>query len=168
MIKIVGVIGQDVKAADVAAALAKSNDRIVIITSPGGDVEEGLKVAEIMAANKCTTIARGLCASIATVIFASGSMRYVAKDTEFFIHNPYFSASYLEGDAEFLQKICDKLLEYSEIISYIYAENSTLSQSMWQKMMRDETTLTLGLLVGVGLCHKIIRAKEDDLRDVLK
>ena len=71
-----------------------SYDPIIIkISSPGGYISSGLSiVSKIEEAKKLgyqvICIAYGLCMSVATLIFVSGSRRICQKHTQFLIHEP--------------------------------------------------------------------------------
>ncbi|KKL54572.1 hypothetical protein LCGC14_2264030, partial [marine sediment metagenome] len=79
---------------------------IVHIHSPGGDVDEGFGIHDILVASgkEIETRIEGLCASIATIIALAGKTRMITENSEFMIHNPWMDAW---GDADDLQKSAD-------------------------------------------------------------
>jgi len=73
----------------------KDAEKLIIhIHSPGGDVDEGFGIHDILVAHgkannvEIETSIEGLCASIATVIAMAGSTRMITENSEFMIHNP--------------------------------------------------------------------------------
>ena len=60
------------------------------INSPGGDVQAGLTIIDVMNSLKCpvNTICYSLAASMAAVILASGARRYALKHATIMIHQP--------------------------------------------------------------------------------
>ena len=65
-------------------------DIILYIKSNGGAVDAGLAIIDCMKRIKCDviTVCTGLCASMAAVIFACGTRRYVTPMSECMIHQP--------------------------------------------------------------------------------
>lgn len=68
-------------------------DIVVHINSNGGDVFEGLAIHDLLTGSgkKITTIAEGLCASIATIVFLSGSVREITPNSQLMVHSPWIS-----------------------------------------------------------------------------
>jgi ATP-dependent protease ClpP protease subunit len=63
----------------------------VIINSEGGEVETGFQIYDYLKSLNIpvTTVADGMCCSIATVIFMAGSKRIVKDSSVFMIHLPW-------------------------------------------------------------------------------
>ncbi|TZF84517.1 Clp protease ClpP [Pedobacter sp. BS3] len=100
-----------------------SDEIIGHIHSVGGDVVEAFAIHDYLlgTGKKLTMIVDGLCASAATLIFLTGSVRKMAKNAEFMIHNPWGGVCG-EGDeiiryGESVKKSEEKLLaKYLEFV----------------------------------------------------
>src|SRR6056297_93805 len=92
----------------------------VHIRSEGGDVWEGFAIHDALfnSGKEIHTIGEGIVASIATVIFLSGSKRYMSKNAEFMIHNPW---TYGMGSASDLEKTAGELRDIEDKIVAFYA-----------------------------------------------
>jgi len=110
----------------------------VRIHSNGGDVNEGFAIHDLLvnSGKKITTIIDGNCYSIATVAFMAGSTRYISKNAEFMIHNPWGGAM---GNAEELQKYTDQVKDAEQRILNFYVEKTGGDIDQIKAMMDGET-----------------------------
>lgn len=120
-----------------------NKDIDVYIKSPGGSLIEGFTIYNHMERLKkegytFRTIADGLVGSVATIVFLGGSERIMQEGTEFFIHNPWASAS---GDAEAFAKYSKELAEAENEIAEFYAKKTGLEFSKVKDLMKESTTL---------------------------
>ena len=80
---------------DISSLPADTKEINVHINSGGGDVTEGFAIYDYLntLAYTVNTIAEGMVGSIATVIFQAGKKgkRKMHANSEFFIHNPYWT-----------------------------------------------------------------------------
>lgn len=91
----------------------------VFITSGGGIVDYGIAIYDLLKSLNIpiTTVAIGQCSSVATVIFAAGSKRYISKNCVYLLH----SASISPHE-------CDRinLSEVTSIEKFIRKENDKI------------------------------------------
>lgn len=116
---------------------------IVHINSPGGFVEVGKEISNLLATIKnCHTVAEKLCASIATKVFISVPLenRTIEAGTEFMIHNPFLSK--VSGDAEALKQMAIEVEAIEKELEKDYAKATGMSQEALSGLMKLETTLT--------------------------
>jgi ATP-dependent Clp endopeptidase proteolytic subunit ClpP len=153
-----------VDAQTVASYLAEAegaNTINVYMKSPGGLVEEGLAIYEMLSRQKATvnTIIDGEVASIASIIalagHGSGKNRRMAGSATFFIH----TAQGLPSDrptARHLRKTAEEIDKVNERLRDIYATRSKMSQQEVEELMTDEgTTLRAEEALERGLVDKI-------------
>lgn len=120
------------------AANPDSNEIIVHISSPGGEVFEGWTIGNILknSGKRVNTIIEGMCASIATYIALQGDRVKMSETAMFMIHNPSTMVmgekKDLEGEIKVLDKIKDDLVK-------TYRKKTGLSPTALAKMMDDET-----------------------------
>jgi ATP-dependent Clp protease protease subunit len=163
-INIFGVVGEEVRAADIIAKIhaEKSDVLNVNIMSIGGDVREGLAIYDALrdaAANgqEVKTFALGMTASIASIIFMAGDVREVSDNAEIMIHNAsvnlYGNKHELKGAIEFLDDIDDKLIN-------IYKDRTTLSTDEISNLLDQETFMTADEAVNKGFATEKANALE--------
>ena len=132
---------------------------IVHIHSPGGDVDEGFGIHDILVAHgkdkgiEIETRIEGLCASIATVIAMAGSKRLITENSEFMIHNPWMDTV---GDADELQKSADQLKAIEKKIVDFYAAKTGTNKKDLDKWMKEETWMTAKQAKELGFVTDII------------
>ena len=140
---------------------AEAEKLIVHIHSPGGDVDEGFGIHDILVASgkEIETRIEGLCASIATVIALAGSTRLMTENSEFMIHNPWGDAW---GDADELQKYTDMVKAAEEKVINFYADKTGGDREILDQMMKEETWMSaekaqeLGFITGVIVTTKAV------------
>jgi len=138
---------------------ADAEKLIVHIHSPGGDVDEGFGIHDILVAHgkdkgiEIETRIEGLCASIATVVAMAGSKRLITENSEFMIHNPWMDAI---GDADELQKSADQLKAIEKKIVDFYAAKTGAKKSDLDKWMKEETWMTAEQAKELGFVTEII------------
>lgn len=148
----------EVNVKQVTKQLQENNDAeklIVHIHSPGGDVDEGFAIHDILVASgkEIETRIEGLCASIATVISLAGSVRLITENSEFMIHTPF---GINEGDADEMQKYTDQLKAVEEKILDFYVKKTGSDKEAIQAMMKSETWLSANQALELGFVTDII------------
>lgn len=108
----------------------------VIISSRGGTVSDGTAVYSTLAAmserkggsHHITTVVRGLCGSIATLVYQAGDVRTGGKADMFIFHEPtmYFNGEWL-SDA--VQRVQDEL-KLQAMAMDIFMERATAPRSI--------------------------------------
>ena len=134
---------------------ADAEKLIVHIHSPGGDVDEGFGIHDILVSSgkEIETRIEGLCASIATVIALAGSSRLMTENSEFMIHNPW---GYSEGDADDLQKYADMVKAAENKVIDFYAQKTGADKETIDAMMKNETWLSAEKAKELGFITDII------------
>jgi len=132
---------------------------IVHIHSPGGDVDEGFGIHDILVAHgkdkgiEIETRIEGLCASIATVIAMAGSKRLITENSEFMIHNPWGDAW---GDSDDVQKYADQLKAIEDKVIDFYVAKTGGDREAIDQMMKEETWMTAEQAKNLGFVTDII------------
>ena len=126
--------------ADFIHANSGAEELVVHINSPGGDVDEGFAIHDILSTSgkKITTIIEGMCASIATIVALAGSKREMTENATFFIHNAWGGAM---GDAEELQKYTNRVKEATDKIIDFYVLKTGAEREAISAMMSEETSM---------------------------
>jgi ATP-dependent Clp protease protease subunit len=175
IINIIGQIGhsynpdgsiavEGVTVADVVGQLASQpncDSYEVWIDSPGGSVEIGNEFGAIVAKiPNCSTYAKNLCASIATVPFLAvpKAQRFIVEGCVFMVHNPLVQQ--VSGNASELKQIASFLEPLQEELLKVYVKATGAPKSALQSLMNVETSLTPEQAVTMGFASAIIKNKE--------
>ena len=129
---------------------------IVHIHSPGGDVDEGFGIHDILVGSgkEIETRIEGLCASIATVIALAGTTRLITEHSDGLIHTPFGDPG--PGDADDMQKYTNELKKVEEKILNFYVDKTGGDKEAISAMMKEETWLNAQQLLDLGFVTEII------------
>lgn len=146
---------------------AGAQDITINISSPGGNVTEGLAMYDMLEAyeGNVTTLGFGLVASIASVVLLAGKRVEMTPNSFFMIHNPWTLAM---GDSEELRANSDLLAKMEKKLQDIYvsrlqrvgkAEGNV--QLKVKRMMDAETWLTAQEALDMGFIDEIREVKKE-------
>ena len=137
-------------------AAADATHLIVNINSPGGSVDSGFAMYEMLvnSGKEVTTRITGLCASIATIIAQAGTTIEMVAGGEFMIHNPWVDS--VSGDADELQAYADDLKEIENRIAKFYNEKTGLGGEYIDTLMKRDTWMTAEEAKAAGFITDII------------
>jgi ATP-dependent Clp protease protease subunit len=145
---------------DFLEANEKATDITVKINSPGGDVQEGWAIYDLLTTSgkKVKTIGEGKVYSIATIIFLAGSEREMLENADGLIHNPYIPPYTLADkyESDDLIKIAEGLAQEEEKILNFYAAKTGTPVEKLAGYMKQETKLSAKDMVELGFATKII------------
>ncbi len=134
-----------------------SGDVDLHISSPGGDIFEGVAIYNSLKQRKGTVsvVVDGLAASAASFIAqaASPGQLKMAPHSQLMIHEGYAAAI---GDSNDMRKMADLLDKASDNIASIYAERSGKPADYWRSAMRSETWYSDAEAVSAGLADGIL------------
>lgn len=131
------------------------------INSPGGDVFDGVAIANALRNHSATVNAYvdGLAASIASIIALAGDTVTMARGSFLMIHDPWAG---VVGTAEDMRQTAGILDKIRDQLESIYVERSGLDAEKVRQMMAEETWLNSDEAVEMGLADK--RAQEPAAR----
>lgn len=130
-------------------ALGELDEILLRINSPGGDVMDGLTIANYLMQHpaKVTVRVEGQAASIASVIMMAGEERVMGLGTSVFVHDPI---SGLIGDADEMRAMADELDKIRDGIIEVYQSRVNLSRDELITLMRDDTRMTADEAIAWG------------------
>lgn len=146
---------------------AGSQDITLNISSPGGNVTDGLAMFDMLEAyeGNVTTLGFGLVASIASVIMLAGKRVKMTPNSFFMIHNPWTMAV---GDSEELLANAELLAKMEKKLQSIYVSRLERSgkvegniQLKVKRMMDAETWLTAEEAFDMGFIDEIQDVKKE-------
>jgi len=129
----------------------------IYINSPGGEVESGLALYDVMRGLSCPirTVCLGIAASMAAVIFAAGGQRDILPHGKVMIHDPLISSG-VGGSALRVQDISKRLLKTREETCSILAKCTGKSLREIYKHTAKDTCFSAEEAVRFGLADRVI------------
>lgn len=112
-------------------------DRIIVnISSLGGDVDHGLAIHDLLAANAAPveTHVIGMTASAATIIAQAGDERFMSDNALYLVHRAWTLGM---GNANDFEALADDLKKLDDRISNIYAKRSNRDQQEFMDLMNE-------------------------------
>jgi len=127
------------------------------INSPGGEVQSGLALYDVMRGLSCPirTVCLGAAASMAAVLFAAGGQRDILPHGKIMIHDPLLSDG-VGGSALRVQDISKRLLKTREETCSILAECTGKSLREIYKYTAKDTYFSAEEAVKFGLADRVI------------
>ena len=166
MLLALGIDEVTISSNDVAKFLSDNSEADAIeieIRSNGGSVSHGFDIYDQLKASGKKIITKGYRVnSIATVIFLAGDERYLSKNAEFIIHNPWIGAESLGGiplTANTLEEIADDVRQSEEKIYKFYSKMLKLNDSdriKLKDLMNKDTDIGAELAVDMGFATGLI------------
>ena len=128
----------------------------LFINSPGGSVDSGLALYDVMQALSCPirTVCVGLAASMAALLFISGDRRDMLPHSRLMIHDPLIPRT--GGSALHLKAISDDLMETRQITAKVIAEHSGRSLEEVLEKTAADSFFQAEEAVAFGLADNII------------
>lgn len=129
------------------------------ISSPGGDVFEGLAILNALRqhpAHKTVTV-DGMAASAASFIAMAGDVVRMSPQSMMMIHDANAAA---QGDARDMRALADLLDKTSDNIAAVYAQKTGKPAAEWRQVMLEETWFTDQEAVAAGLADEVISSKK--------
>lgn len=126
------------------------------INSPGGEVESGLALYDVMQGLSCPvrTVCIGTAASMAAVLFSSGSQREILPHGRVMIHDPLITGG-VGGSALRIQDLSKDLLKARKTICGILAEKTEKNLREIYKHTAKDTWFSAEEAVKFGLADRI-------------
>jgi len=125
----------------------------VHINSPGGDAFDGIAIYNALAARPgVTTVADGLAASAASVIFMAGQKRLASPGSMVMIHD---ALALCIGNAADMRETAGLLDKVSDNLAEVYAAHTGTPAAGWRTVMQSEGWYTAQEAVDAGLAHEL-------------
>lgn len=106
-------------------SLDDAKEITIYINSPGGSIDDGLALIDVMGALRCPirTVCMGLAASMGALLFASGDKRDILPHGRVMIHDPLIAGG-VGGSALKLDTIAKSLMKARETVAQILSERT--------------------------------------------
>lgn len=129
------------------------------INSPGGEVHSGLALYDVMQAVSFPvhTVCVGMAASMAAIIFVSGSERSMLPHSMVMIHDPLIDGG-LGGSALSVKAKADTLMRTRDITASILAHHTGLSTEKVLELTSKDTYFDAEEAIQAGISDHIARS----------
>lgn len=131
----------------------------LIINSPGGSINPGLMLYDIIQSSKTPirTICWGCAYSMAALLFSSGrSGRYMLPHAALMLHEPLISADHLNGSSSSIKSLSDNLLETRKKINHILSIHTGKTPEEIETATNYDHFFDPSESIAFGLCDHII------------
>lgn len=125
------------------------------INSPGGEVQSGLALYNVMQAVSCPirTVCLGMAASMGALLFIAGNEREILPHSRVMIHDPLIGAG---GSALSVKARADDLMRIRDITAGVIARHSGMSIERVFELTASDTYFEAEEAIEAGLADRII------------
>lgn len=129
----------------------------MFINSPGGSVASGLALYDVMQAIRCPvrTVCTGIAASMAALLFISGSSREMLPHARVMVHDPLIPGG-IGGTALKIDALAKDLMQVRETTAAIIAAHTGRSLDEVYAKTATDSYFNAGEAVAWGLADRII------------
>lgn len=129
----------------------------MFINSPGGEVQSGLALYDVMQTLSCpvTTICLGMAASMAALVFVSGAQREMLPHSRVMIHDPLIGGG-LGGSALSVKARADDLMRIREITGEVLARHTGMTLERVFELTAQDTYFEAEAAVEAGLADAVV------------
>lgn len=147
---------------DVVSQVAKypeANEYRVYINSEGGVCAVGYSIYSYLKSlsKPVTTVANGICASIATIVFLAGERRLINDGTSLMIHNPWGDG--IKGDADVLELAAIEMRAEEDKMIAMYSKVTGITKDGLDSLMKNETYLNADKAIELGFATEKINQR---------
>ena len=127
------------------------------INSPGGEVQSGLALYDVMQAVSCPirTVCLGMAASMGALLFIAGDEREILPHSRVMIHDPFIGAG-AGGSALSVKARADDLVRIRDITAGVIARHSGMSIERVFELTASDTYFEAEEAVEAGLADRVI------------
>lgn len=129
------------------------------INSPGGEVQSGLALYDVMQAVSCPirTVCLGMAASMGALLFIAGDEREILPHSRVMIHDPLIGAGAGAGGSALSVKArADDLMRIRDITAGVIARHSGMSIERVFELTASDTYFEAEEAVEAGLADRVI------------
>lgn len=129
----------------------------MFINSPGGEVQSGLALYDVMQALNCpvNTICLGMAASMAALIFVSGARREMLPHSRIMIHDPLIGGG-IGGSALSVKARADDLMRIRDITGEVLSRHTGMPLDRVFELTAQDTYFEAEDAIEAGLADAVI------------
>ena len=129
----------------------------IFVNSPGGSVQDGLAIYDVMQAIDCPirTVCLGMAASMAALLFIAGDERDMLPHAQVMIHDPLVAGG-LSGSALEIQTAAESIMRTRQITAEVIARHTGHSIEEVLATTARDTYFEAAKAVAWGLADRVI------------
>ena len=129
---------------------------MLFINSPGGEVQSGLALYDVMRAISCPvhTVCIGTAASMGALLFIAGDEREILPHSRVMIHDPLIGS--MGGSALSVKARADDLMRIRDITAAVIAEHTGMTLDQVFQLTAQDTYFEAEAAVEAGLADRVI------------
>ena len=140
----------------------KENPVTIYINTPGGSVEAGLVIYDLIQGAKDMEIhmvCTGSASSMGAIILAGGQngRRHILKHSKVMIHEPLISNGF-GGSATSIQSISESIMDTKKILNEILAKHTGKSKKEIDKVTMHDHFMNAEESIAFGICDDIVES----------
>lgn len=136
----------------------KVDEVYLMLSTPGGNVREGLNLYNVLKAFpfKLITHNVGMVDSIGNAVFLAGDERYACPHSSFMFHGVGFTVRGEQRlEEKFLRERLDSIMQDQRSIGSIIGERTNLDEEQILDLFREARTKDTDFALSVGIIHEI-------------
>lgn len=146
------------------AAEKPGEEITILINSPGGSIQDGLVLIDVMKAYDgiVKTVSLGIAASMAAVILAAGTKghRYCSKNSQVMLHQPLISGGIPGGNCSEIEEVAKSLVARKNQLNGLLTEFTGKPKEEIEKLTAKDNYLGADEALKYGLIDTIAEGKE--------
>ena len=160
------VLSEDVNSASASVIVAQllylegqdpEKDIYFYINSPGGEVQSGLALYDVMQAVSCPihTVCLGMAASMAALLFIAGDQREMLPHSRVMIHDPLIGGG-IGGSALSVKARADDLMRIRDITAQVISQHTGMNLEEVFELTAKDTYFEAEEAIANGMADRII------------
>lgn len=127
------------------------------INSPGGEVQSGLALYDVMQAVSCPihTVCLGMAASMAALLFIAGAQREMLPHSRVMIHDPLIGGG-IGGSALSVKARADDLMRIRDITAQVISQHTGMNLEEVFELTAKDTYFEAEEAIANGMADRII------------
>lgn len=127
------------------------------INSPGGEVQSGLALYDVMQAVSCPihTVCLGMAASMAALLFSAGDQREMLPHSRVMIHDPLIGGG-IGGSALSVKARADDLMRIRDITAQVISQHTGMNLEEVFELTAKDTYFEAEEAIANGMADRII------------
>ena len=128
------------------------------VNSPGGEVQSGLALYDVMQAVSCPirTVCLGMAASMGALLFIAGDERWMLPHSRVMVHDPLIGGAGIGGSALSVKARADDLMRIRDITASVIARHTGMPLERVFELTANDTYFDAERAVEAGLADRIV------------
>ena len=128
------------------------------VNSPGGEVQSGLALYDVMQAVSCPirTVCLGMAASMGALLFIAGDERWMLPHSRVMVHDPLIGGAGIGGSALSVKARADDLMRIRDITASVIARHTGMPLERVFELTANDTYFDAEHALEAGLADRIV------------